>query len=119
VMKELKEYCSKRDGENVVCKTVRKSSDSDGRFSDLVFFGQHVYVAEGEKVRVYYQNGKEVVLEGSLIRFWPYCGDMISSSEIHAKLREKLSVGVSSFRMPGELKWTGRFAVPDNYQKVL
>ena len=98
---------------------MRTYSDSDGRFTDLVLFGQHVYVAEGVKVRVYYQNGKEVVLDGPLIKFWPYNGDMIPCSTLHENLRAKLSVGVATFRMPAELKWTGIFAVADNYHEVV
>ena len=112
-------YCSFRDGENVVCKTTRKSSDSDSRFTDLVLFGQHVYVAEGDKVRVYFQNGREVVLDGPLITYWPLGDYMVPSRELPEKLRGRLSVGVSTFRMPAELEWTGRFAVPDNYHKVV
>ena len=119
VMKEVREYCSYRDGENIVCKTVRTKLDSDKRFRDLVLFGQHIYVAEGDKVRVYYQNGKEVLLEGPMIKFWPYCDDMLPSSDLVEKLRVKLSVGVFSFRMPSELIWTGRIALSDNYHKVV
>jgi hypothetical protein len=108
-----------RSGENIICKSFRLEVGSDGRFTDLVFFGQHIYVVEGDKVRVFFQNGKEVVLDGPLVQFWPYAGGMASASELNQFLLPKLGGSLGSFRMPAELQWTGKITVADNYQSVV
>jgi hypothetical protein len=87
-----------------VCKAFRLMSDNDGKFRDLITFGQHLYELEWDGLRIHFPNGYNRLFPHGMIGKWNWVDHMINTVDFAKKMSTSLQGDLQSFIVPTEVE---------------
>ena len=102
---ESNESCCKRVAKNVICKITPTESNSDGRFSDLIWKDRKLFYSTKEGVVVVSEDGQSSEAAQQLISKWTWNYGAVTGEALYDHCAIRISQGLSNFEIPKELGW--------------